>query len=189
MKKMICLALCFLFLAGCSGVRSLTEEDFAFYEKGKCIAKLEEVVKMNEYGIRVFDYSQEGRNLFPDRVLETRRGIKIGSTIREITEAYSGLVIGYVLPVSEDEGRFRSEDLLIDNFFKQLADYDTTEYTVVFGGWILDGEFMESIKADEYIEQSGQTDTSKSDLGYSLSLFFEMEDNIVKDISVMSIDP
>ena len=69
---MICLALCMFLMAGCAGTNTgtgtsgdpLTEEDFAIYEEGKCIATVEEIMEANESGMRSFVYSWDGEELF-----------------------------------------------------------------------------------------------------------------------------
>ena len=71
----VAMAAACLCLAGCSGA-NLTEEDFVFYDENGNRKELWE----NESGmkIRSADYSSQ-----------TSRGIKLGSTLEEVEEAYA----------------------------------------------------------------------------------------------------
>ena len=135
-----------------------------------------------------FFYTLDGENFFPDRELETRRGIKIGSTVRELTEAYSGEIIWYD-NYTPDREEYVSEYLLVDDFLKQIADYDTKEYTLIFERWIINGNFMNAFEAEIYVKNLDQEFAGIGNLGeIRLSLTFCMEDNIVKDIHITRTD-
>lgn len=175
-KNMICmagLALSLFLMAGCSGGRgNISEKDFDIYENGKCIATIEEVEEADEDGCRFFDYLWDGEKLFSDRELETKRGIQIGSTVRELAEAYSGIFMRYRNSGESSENEY----LLVDDFLKQIADYDTKEYKLNLTRWIIHDNFMDGLEAEIYVKNLNQKNTKMGELGeICLSLTFEMD--------------
>lgn len=196
MKKMICLALCMFLMAGCAGTNTgtgtsgdpLTEEDFAIYEEGKCIATVEEIMEANESGMRSFVYSWDGEELFPGRILETKRGVRINSTLRELAESYSGLRMFYLVPENVTGGESVFEEILIDDFLERVSDYETKEYTLFFNRWARDGKFMDDHELNKDKKQV-EEGTKMVDLdGVNFYLSFQMKNNIVKDIHISRWD-
>ena len=189
MIRMAGLALSLFLMAGCSGGRgNMSEKDFDIYENGKCIATIEEAVEKDKDGFHTFDYSREGRKLYPGLELETRRGIGIGSTIQEMTEAYSGILVRYLGPENEKiEASRHSEDILINDFFKRIADYSTEEYNLLLNGWMIDDRVMDINELHEYREKIGDEKIHARG-GVNLMISFDMRDNIVENILIMRWD-
>ena len=93
MKKMVCLILAVCCVAGAligcgsgeAGLTDLTEEDFMPYQNGEPVKELMEE-KLSNTGTMYYyrcDLTPEN-----DKGYETSRGIKLGSTYREVIEAY-----------------------------------------------------------------------------------------------------
>ena len=93
MKKILCLilAVCGIagVLVGCgsgeAGLTDLTEEDFMPYQNGEPVKELMEEKLSNTGTMYYYDFKITPEN---DKGYETSRGIKLGSTYREVIEAY-----------------------------------------------------------------------------------------------------
>ena len=104
---MVAACLC---LAGCSGA-NLTEEDFVFYDENGNRKELWE----NESGMKMgtADYSSQ-----------TSRGIKLGSTLEEVEEAYAD-VWGSVQIRDDEAGenyRIQKDKMILDIFIPESSD-------------------------------------------------------------------
>ena len=105
----VAMAAACLCLAGCSG--GLTEEDFVFYDENGNRKELWE----NESGMKMgtADYSSQ-----------TSRGIKLGSTLEEVEEAYAD-VWGSVQIRDDEAGenyRIQKDKMILDIFIPESSD-------------------------------------------------------------------
>ena len=71
---------------GCGTGGTLSLDDFNIYENGNIVMKSTDLESGSTY------YSALQTDDFKGRALETKRGIKIGSSAREVAEAYKGIV-------------------------------------------------------------------------------------------------
>ena len=106
----VAMAAACLCLAGCSGA-NLTEEDFVFYDENGNRKELWE----NESGMKMgtADYSSQ-----------TSRGIKLGSTLEEVEEAYAD-VWGSVQIRDDEAGenyRIQKDKMILDIFIPESSD-------------------------------------------------------------------
>ncbi len=117
MKKALIVSLCVIIfcgvLTGCSSSRNLKLDDFGIYEDGELVLESTDL----ESGLTSFDTLQNYD--FEGRVLETKRGIKIGSSAREVAEAYKGITSS-VLVTAED---ITLEEYLDSGKAKEDGDY------------------------------------------------------------------
>lgn len=192
MKKMICLALCLL-LAGCSGAAApaepLTEEDFAIYEKGKLVSTVEDAVEADEYGDRLFSCRTMAEETFPGRELETKRGIKIGSTLQDLAKSYSGMTVEYYLISGGTEGETEEykENVVIDDFVKRFGEYKTEVYQLSLNRNLVDGRLMEDAEYEEYQDQKIKETLNLADSIW-MKLNFVLEGKNVTEIRILLID-
>lgn len=90
MKKILIVAFCIILMcglfAGCaSSSGELKLDDFDIYENGKAVLKSNDFENNFESIEALQMYDFEGRKL------ETKRGIGLGSSAREVAEAYKGI--------------------------------------------------------------------------------------------------
>ncbi len=153
----------------------LSEEDFDLYEDGKRILGIE------DYEVGWFEFASEQEGIYSDeykgRTLETKRGIKIGSTPQEIAEAY-GDIVPLIIDKSKKEGISYAE------FLANEEEYDNGEenelgYLIIYAGEMIDGVFNElTEESDQHVKE--MIDMGKQASGYYMA--FLMKDGEVNDI-------
>ncbi len=206
MKRLICLTLVVIILfctASCKKKIYLEPDEYYVYQSGNLV---EDFFGEDSYQYR---FSEIQNNMLRDWCPETKRGIKIGSSVSEIAKAYKG--VGFYFPII---GKPYSKDNYYKNYkkihnrsFTEVSTYDQAEYyerskgvyfpykdtiiityvTDIYKGAIPDDEIL--IECHEI----SWPDSSYSFIGYSndglLSMIcwmiFEInEDYIVSDIII-----
>ncbi len=127
MKRLICLTLVVIILfctASCKKKVYLERDEYYVYQSGNLV---EDFFGEDSYQYR---FSEIQNDMLRDWCPETKRGIKIGSSVSEIAKAYNG--VGFYFPVI---GKPYSEDNYYKNYkkihnrsFTEVSTYDQAEY-------------------------------------------------------------
>lgn len=190
MKKFIYVLVIVLFifvLSGCSGVSSgvLPEEEYYVYENGKLIAA------STEFEQNLFIFEVEQKYNYSGRDLTTKRGIKIGSTIRELADAYKDVPARIM-------GSEISEivEIPFNEYLEKASEYNIgNKYNVLISSYIIDNKQFSRDAFEQYLKDKGieMADYLKDLEKYvqewdmkNYILNFMIEDNFVKSIIITS---
>ncbi len=155
---------------------ALTKEDFDIYEDGKCILKKE------NFENNAFFFANELTENYAERELETKRGIKIGSTAQELAEAYGDIV-------SDSIGKSKKEGITYAEFLANQEEYDNGEknhdYIVTYTGEMIDGVFNVVTESDK---QHLKDIIAMGKPAMSYHIIYDILDGKVLDIKIAMID-
>lgn len=158
MKKFLCILLSTLLLialvsCGSSkeGEMLSSEDEFGVYENGhQVISALDLKAQYEDDGI--FMFSLQGEEDFTGKTLETKRGIKIGSTLEDVCEAYKNIRV----TVLNDEDVLKINGEIAGNvsagyFYQNIEKTNMGQnYYLGFNAHQIDGVFSEE-KANQWI--------------------------------------
>lgn len=152
MKRILALGLCVMLaiaLVGCNGASTdgLQISDFDVYENGK-VAVNHKAFKGNSLP---FTDDSEGR------ALETSRGVKIGSTARDVAEAYDGIATSRLTQSD-------TQNITFSEFLQNREKYDNgnaTESYRDYAVWYIicdvDGKIMNLADFENMVKEKGFT--------------------------------
>lgn len=145
-------------------------EEYGVYENGECIALPEEMGGF-------FQFSEEAQSAYKERELSTKRGIKIGSTARELAKAYKEYE--FEIPAVE-------KTITTDEFMDNMSEYHNGLVTITtFAD--NEGNLWDSTEWNKWITTKEGAETvylkGKQIAWYSIG-FLINDNNIVEDIMV-----
>lgn len=186
MKKFLCILLSTLLLialvsCGSSkeGEMLSSEDEFGVYENGQqVISALDLKAQYEDDG--VFTFSRQGKEDFPGRTLETKRGIKIGSTLEDVCEAYVGIrvTVSDGAQALEINGEV-AENISVDYFYQNIEKTNMGQnYYLGFSAYQIDGEFSEE-KANQWIY--GEIEANQHE---TFTMLIYITNGFVSDISL-----
>lgn len=152
---------------------SLTKDDFGVYEHGKQIINADDI-EYTEY----FRYLEED-----GREPETKRGIKIGSTVRELSNAYNNekMSVCYNVYNSNDEQLEEMPGKDFPQWYRKNKDgFDSLNIIL----YTYNGKKIESL--DNLYNNT--TKLNDGDIIYTYSLYFSIDDGFIDDITLYAFD-
>jgi len=160
--------------SGSNGSGVLQTDEYGVYEDGKCIAMAEELDTP-------FIFENEMQYDYKGRELSTKRGIKIGSTVRELVDAYKECIFWHP---ANDGGDFISASEYIDS----LAEYKEAEAdALVFFTYDVNGKLYSHQDFRALADENGGRDAMYESGDYIVKHYkidFLIEDNIIESIMI-----
>lgn len=188
MKKILIVFIVFVIFcfagcgAGSNGV--LAVDEFNIYENNKMIATPEEFT-VHSFSIAI----KEGGN-YAGRDITSKRGIKIGSTVRELAEAYKGVPALISVSGSTEV----SKNIPYNEFLEKNSDeLSNKEYGVWYNTYIIDNKTYDTDAFEAFLEEKGidtieylkNGDQYKKEYKISsYTITFYIKENIVTDIQI-----
>ncbi len=190
-KNAFVLVMCLVLigLAGCAQ-QGLALTDFDIYENGKLMLKALDYETsgggFSDYESRYIGFATAQRYDYVGRVLETKRGIKIGSTVREVVEAYSSI------PASISVADYTIMD--INDFLNNRSDYPVQDavggdydYSIRYTAFDYKGKLInDQLALTEIDEETWKEmiETLKDGKSASYELWFNITGDVVSDINI-----
>ena len=194
MKKfnyVLAMVLFILVLSGCSGVSSsvspgiLPEEEYYVYENGELI------VTASEFEQKLFIFEIEQKYNYEGRIFTTKRGIKIGSTIRELADAYKDVPARIM-----GSNTYEIFEMPFHEYLEKASEYNIgNKYIVLISTCIIDNKQFSNAEFEQYLKDKGiemtdyLNDLEKYVQEWDMKNYivnFMIEDNFVKSIIITS---